>query len=830
MIYHVLLSSFVLIANVFCNGHINSTNYLPIYLVENKGQLDVSIIYYINGHDKDIYFYNKGIKVIIKNNINNSSQFYCIDFVNPNDNAKLVGKNKERTIFNYFKGDKSNWKVNVPAFTEIVYNNIWSNIDLSIKIINNELKFNYIVNPLGDISNICLRYSEIDKVEINSQGDLVINKGNFGVIDSKPISYQVDSNNTVKYILSEYSILKDANTNCFNLLFKIDKYNKSIKLIIDPALLLFCGYIGGSYHENNGDIAVDKYGNIYIAGYTSSDQNTFPVSNGPDPTFNGGGDAYVAKINASGTDIEYCGYIGGELKDSSHSISVDDNGCVFMAGYTASSELDGFPVIIGPDLTYNGGNQDAFVAKIDSSGTNIEYCGYIGGDNSECKDGISIAVDDDGYAYVTGYTYSDENSFPVLIGPDLTINSICDAFVAKVNNDGKSLLYCGYIGGDDWSAGNCITVDKSGCAYIGGYTICSEDSFPVKIGPDLTFNGYIDAFVAKVDRSGKELLFCGYIGGDEKESCDGIDIDNFNNVYLTGFTHSNETTFPVKIGPDLTLNGVGDAFIAKLNTTNGCSIDYAGYIGGDAGEIGRDIVVDDEGYAYVTGETNSDEQSFPIKDGPDLTYNWGLDIFVVKVDANGTCFDFGGYIGGERNEDQSRIDIDNQKNIVIIGRTDSNENSLPVQIGPDLTFNGKIYWPDAFVTKIIQFGLNCDKYYLSSKGDCINFCIEAGLENRYRKYLMLGALNNVNPGQKLPGGFNCLPFELDPFSYVILTNINTNIFNNFVGELNSCGKAFAKIKTRALPASFIDSTMYFAFILDKPYDFVSNPVPIKIIE
>ena len=59
MIYHVLLSSFVLIANVFCNGHINSTNYLPIYLVENKGQLDVSIIYYINGHDKDIYFYKK---------------------------------------------------------------------------------------------------------------------------------------------------------------------------------------------------------------------------------------------------------------------------------------------------------------------------------------------------------------------------------------------------------------------------------------------------------------------------------------------------------------------------------------------------------------------------------------------------------------------------------------------------------------------------------------------------------------------------------------------------------------------------------------------------
>ncbi len=135
-------------------------------------------------------------------------------------------------------------------------------------------------------------------------------------------------------------------------------------------------------------------------------QATFPVKGGPDLTHNGGSDAFVAKVNASGTALVYCGYIGGsgdELWNDMYSggIAVDGSGNAYVTGTTSSTEAT-FPVIVGPDLTYNGG-EDAFVAKVNASGTALVYCGYIGGSGDE--GGYGIAVDGSGNAYVTGRSF-----------------------------------------------------------------------------------------------------------------------------------------------------------------------------------------------------------------------------------------------------------------------------------------------------------------------------------------------------------------------------------------------------------------------------------------
>jgi beta-propeller repeat-containing protein len=146
------------------------------------------------------------------------------------------------------------------------------------------------------------------------------------------------------------------------------------------------------------------------------------------------------------------------------------------------------------------------VAKVKASGTALTYAGYIGGDSFDHS--LGIAVDKKGNAYVTGETDSTEASFPVKGGPDLTFNGgFGDAFVAKVNASGTALGYAGYIGGDDFDWGLGIAVDKKGNAYVTGDTGSTEASFPVKIGPDLTFNGSdfnFDAFVAKVSETGDE--------------------------------------------------------------------------------------------------------------------------------------------------------------------------------------------------------------------------------------------------------------------------------------------------------------------------------------
>jgi hypothetical protein len=155
-------------------------------------------------------------------------------------------------------------------------------------------------------------------------------------------------------------------------------------------------------------------------------------------------------------------------------------------------------VTVGPDLTYNGGVRDAFVAKVNAPGTALLYCGYIGGSGDDV--GYGIAVDSSGNAYVTGRTNSSEATFPVTVGPDLTYNGgLFDAVVAKVNAAGTALLYCGYIGGSGDDFGFGIAVDSSGNAYVTGWTTSTEATFPVTVGPDLTSNGGPnDAFVAKI--------------------------------------------------------------------------------------------------------------------------------------------------------------------------------------------------------------------------------------------------------------------------------------------------------------------------------------------
>ena len=124
-------------------------------------------------------------------------------------------------------------------------------------------------------------------------------------------------------------------------------------------------------------MAVDSFGNAYVSGHTASTEATFPVAVGPDLTYNGGAfDVYVAKVNAAGTALVYCGYIGGSGDESGFAVAVDSSGNAYVAGDTSSTQAT-FPVSVGPDLTYNLGTTDAYVAKVNAAGTGLSYCGYI---------------------------------------------------------------------------------------------------------------------------------------------------------------------------------------------------------------------------------------------------------------------------------------------------------------------------------------------------------------------------------------------------------------------------------------------------------------------
>jgi len=400
--------------------------------------------------------------------------------------------------------------------------------------------------------------------------------------------------------------------------------------------LVYCGYIGGAGDDYGLDIALDDSGNAYVVGNTFSTEYSFPVTVGPDRTFNDWmsesyGDAFVAKVNSTGSSLVYCGYIGGTSVDVATAIAVDEAGHAYVAGETSSRHGSGqFPVKAGPDLTHNG-NDDAFVAMVAPSGASLVYCGYIGGTDSDRA--MGIAVEASGSVYLAGHTDSAQATFPEKVGPDLSYNGNQDAFVAKVAPLGESLVYCGYIGGWMSDEARGIVVDGNGNAFVTGSTASPETSFPVVVGPDLSYvgEGFSDGFVAKVNPAGTGLIYCGYIGGSDHDFGQDIALDIAGNAYIAGCAWSTEATFPVSVGPDLTHNGYSDAFVAKVNP-GGTGFVYSGFIGGFSNDLANSIAVDKTGNVFIAGETNSPEMTFPVAVGPDLSFNgFPRDAFVAKI-------------------------------------------------------------------------------------------------------------------------------------------------------------------------------------------------------
>jgi hypothetical protein len=670
---------------------------MPLYFIPNQGQMNQQVFYYVQGKDKTIYFTSGGLTYSF-NAPRLTSQRWVVkmEFVGASENVKPECLEQGETIVSYFHGKPGQWHAGLQSASKIIYRELWPGIDLIYSGTINKMKYEFIIHPGADPSQVKLAYHGIKSMAENNLGQLEVKTPGGTFTDDTPAAWQeIDGkreNVTIKYAVAD----KTENTPA-TFGFSIGKYNPRQALILDPAVIVYCGYIGSSNEDQGCGITVDSSGCAYVVGKVYSDQANFPVQVGPDVIHNGAFDVFVAKVKADGTGLVYCGYIGGDVNDYCQAIAVDASGCAYIAGETDSSDAT-FPVTVGPDLTYNGGSKDIFVAKIKANGTSLDYCGYIGGASIDI--GYGIALDTQGCAYISGYTGSTHASFPVKIGPDLIYNSGYEAFIAKVKADGTELVYCGYIGGSLDDKGSGVAVDSSGCAYISGWTNSTQSSFPVTVGPDLTYNsGSFDAFVAKVKADGTGLDYCGYIGGSDYDYGRAIAVDSSGSAYVAGQTNSDHNSFPVIVGPDLTYNPASwNAFVAKVNSA-GTGLSYCGYIVASEDYFGPAIAVDGASCAYVACHTQGTEFWFPVTVGPDLTHNGMVDGYVAKLNATGSGYDYCGYIGGAECDYAYGIAVDKYGCAYVTGATSSPGATFPVTIGPDLTYNDT-YSFDAFVAKI----------------------------------------------------------------------------------------------------------------------------------
>jgi hypothetical protein len=233
-----------------------------------------------------------------------------------------------------------------------------------------------------------------------------------------------------------------------------------IKVNPQGTAITYATYLGGSESDTARAVAVDSTGNIYLAGSTAS--SNFPTQNALQTASGGRVDVFVAKLNASGNALIYSTYLGGSGTDSASGLAVDAQGNVYIGGTTSSTN---FPVKGGFQMQLGGGQgQDAFIAKINASGSALVYASYLGGSNFEA--GQAIAIDSSGSAYVTGSTGS--SNFPTLNAFQPTLRGATNAFVTKVNTSGNALVYSSFYGGNNSEIANSVAVDPSGNAYIVG--------------------------------------------------------------------------------------------------------------------------------------------------------------------------------------------------------------------------------------------------------------------------------------------------------------------------------------------------------------------------
>ncbi len=385
--------------------------------------------------------------------------------------------------------------------------------------------------------------------------------------------------------------------------------------------------------------------------------------------------------------IAYSTFLGGVSWDEGDGIAVDVHGSAYVVGAAASPD---YPATVGAYDPSFGGDVDVVVTKLAPGGSQIMYSTFLGGDGQDS--GAAIAIDAQGYAYITGLTSSAD--FPTTAGAYDTSYASFDGFVTKLAPSGTALAYSTFLGGTGSDHGLAIAVDALGGAYVAGR---AGSGFPTTDGAyDTSPNGGRDGFVTKLLPSGTGLAYSTLLGGTGNDDVLGLAIDGEGSAYVAGAAGS--ANFPTTADAYDTSYAGSDVFVTKLKSS-GADLSYSTFLGDAGGEQAHAIAVDGQGSAYVTGSTAS--PGFPASAGAyDTTHNGSLDAFVTKLAPSGGSVGYSTFLGSSASDRGSAIAVDAQGSAYVAGFT-SGPGFPTTEDAYDTTHNGL---QDAFVSKLAPSG------------------------------------------------------------------------------------------------------------------------------
>lgn len=693
---------------------ITSYGQLPLTFEANKGQTNSEVKFVSRGKGYVAFLTTGGMVLSLRSatpsaspqsNYHNAQKHSAVrpttvqfKLLGAARNPAVLGEQPQPGKVNYFIGNNpSQWHTNVPTYARVRCKNVYPGIDLVYYGNHRQLEYDFEISAGANPNRIQFEITGGGPIQLDGDGNLLLTTANGDLRFKSPTVYQEIGGQRVA-INGQY-IVQDAT----HIGFKVAQYDSNKPLVIDP-VLIYSTYVGGSGTDQPTGIAVDAAGEVVVTGYT--DSTDFPLATiGSLPL--GSTHVFVAKLDATGSNLIYADYLGGNDQDYGYGVALDSSNDVYVTGNTSSSD---FPVVNAYQGTYPGG-LNAFVTKIAPDGASLLYSTYLGGSGSDVPAGIIL--NSAGEMIIGGNTTSTDfpvsNAYQSSVSPNQGGIWGTYGFLTKFSADGASLLFSTYFSGNSNVVNTCgsspcwpspdnritgMATDAAGDIYATGST--NTYNFPVTNGAYLTTDSAPQnasvAFVSRFDGTGG-LQYSTYFyeSSGQMTYPTAIAVDGSGSSYVTG-TAVSDGTFPLTstsiCDPAVYGFGCSYAFLTKFDSSLS-SLSYSTFLGPNNFANPSSLLLDANNNAYVLASTYSN--SFSIVNGME-SYTDGADTLLVEVDPTGTSQLWATYLGGSGEDNGVGLASDSNGNIYAAGSTDSPD--FPVTAGafqPSLAGNTNVF-------------------------------------------------------------------------------------------------------------------------------------------
>tara|TARA_B100001059_G_scaffold85396_1_gene83545 strand:- start:9949 stop:13677 length:3729 start_codon:yes stop_codon:yes gene_type:complete len=659
--------------------------------IENKGQFDKSIISRLDLSTHTISMLNDGFSVLLHdqkewakmithyhdNLMHNHSdqetnkidtfhfQLLKYSFIGANFNT-LNFSQPSKAYYNFYLGnDSSKWVGGVHKYSKLTFRSIYPNIDLEYEVIGERFKYNFILNPGANLSDIRVKIQGHNG--LNIQSNRIAMKTNFGVFSEiMPLSFEL--NGGQKKVIQMKYVDRGGYIG-----FESSFFKSKVKTIIDPELI-FSTYSGSTVDNFGFTASYDDEGNLYSGGIATSPtkflDGVYPTTPGAfDVTFNGGEpntfacDIAISKYSSNGQNLIYATYLGGNENDYPHSLIVDENNQLIVFGTSSSAN---YPTTANAADPFYNGDEDIIVTKFNVDGTSLVGSTFIGGFGS---DGINdngdtryfyaddyrgeVNLDNDGNIYVATSTSS--FNFPTTLGVlQPGPSGVQDGVILSLNPDLTALRWSTYFGGTGGDAIYSVDISSDGDLYIAGGT--SSRNIPTTPGVYSENRlGETDGFIARISSDGTQVKQATYCGTSAYDQILQLEIGKFGNVYVVGQSEGNLPTKGVVYS-----NNNGKQFVSKFKPDLSELLINSVYgSGGDDPDITINaFLVDDCNKIYVSGwGSNSEDMpaktlsNMPLSDDAFQKTTDGQDFHLAVFEEDMADLSFATYFGGNQTGD-----------------------------------------------------------------------------------------------------------------------------------------------------------------------------------